>query len=657
MTMEVDSDFSCCDDLWELTGKLATEHGADWLGRIVTREDAMLCRREIEESLFNILDTWEEVDDPSFDRLAAQLIWAGTLPSERVFLDREIHYLVTGKDEIFIQQAGLKKSTSKFWHKHKKAIIITAVVIIVVVTVVVVVSCTGGTAGVAAAGGGGGALLADLCNESGEEEKSHKPPGAPIHLEKPIEIPSSQEILQLDPPEIHSNVLSPTQQLTLNGFQDYSSNLSEFIPKPKTEDLESIPQESFPLGSSQFTAPLPNNLQPKSIEAMESSLPAPSLFQHGRSLPPVIDEEIQRSLDSLYPKETPTQALLQGLCNHLTEEFSDKPLQNPGSFIQNVDFVKLEELLKNPTPNSNRQVHEYVDSLFPLNESFAAIPEETNVYDKRPGESLNDALQRIAAHLKEDQKTAFPPFTPQPLECLGDPNGSTIHFHCGINNSEETTGSSGACLRNSLDHQFSVQPHWIHQDNLVHGATMVGLEKLEKIGEENQALTPILPIVPLAGAAAGAILSHSAIQKSIDYEKELVSNMAKEILEQKNDKLKQVHIVFSNAGYVMNETIKQLPQEYKDTMIVIAVGPTTILNDDLGCHKVYNIVGDKDWPSKLCNGGDKGLREAEQNADIKTIKQTETEPLVGGHYFVQQDYQKEIKKVMEDNVIGQYEIY
>lgn len=117
MTTEIDSNTSTYGEIWEFTQKLAAQGAPNWQGRIVTWEDALLCSQDIQESVFNVLDAWEDVDDPSFDRLAAQFIWAGTLPESRHLLDREIQYLVTGKDEVFVQQVGFNKKASKFWKK------------------------------------------------------------------------------------------------------------------------------------------------------------------------------------------------------------------------------------------------------------------------------------------------------------------------------------------------------------------------------------------------------------------------------------------------------------------------------------------------------------------------------------------------------------
>ena len=70
-----------------------------------------------------------------------------------------------------------------------------------------------------------------------------------------------------------------------------------------------------------------------------------------------------------------------------------------------------------------------------------------------------------------------------------------------------------------------------------------------------------------------------------------------------------------------------------------------------------NIIGDKDWPSKLCNGGEQGIREAQESATIQMVEQTETQLPIGGHYFVQPDYQEKIRKIIEGKIIGNYEIY
>ena len=74
-------------------------------------------------------------------------------------------------------------------------------------------------------------------------------------------------------------------------------------------------------------------------------------------------------------------------------------------------------------------------------------------------------------------------------------------------------------------------------------------------------------------------------------------------------------------------------------------------------HDAYNIIGDKDWPSQTCHGGLSGIERKKDTAYIEIIPQTETDGIVGGHYFLQQDYQKEIQNTIKTKIAKEYEIY
>jgi hypothetical protein len=59
----------------------------------------------------------------------------------------------------------------------------------------------------------------------------------------------------------------------------------------------------------------------------------------------------------------------------------------------------------------------------------------------------------------------------------------------------------------------------------------------------------------------------------------------------------------------------------------------------------------------MCNGGLKGVEEAKNKATVVIIPQTETDGIAGGHYFVQPEYQNELKKIISNNIEKFYEIY
>ena len=90
---------------------------------------------------------------------------------------------------------------------------------------------------------------------------------------------------------------------------------------------------------------------------------------------------------------------------------------------------------------------------------------------------------------------------------------------------------------------------------------------------------------------------------------------------------------------------------------MITAGTTAIIKNDLA-HKAYNLIGDKDLPSQVSNGGMKGIKAAkEKGAHIRIIPQNETQTVVGGHYFMQPDYQRSISECIKEEIIGEHEIY
>ncbi len=249
-----------------------------------------------------------------------------------------------------------------------------------------------------------------------------------------------------------------------------------------------------------------------------------------------------------------------------------------------------------------------------------------------------------------------PPF--EEISLIGDEHQSTFHFHCGINNDGPSIVEGGTCLYSTLDEKFAVQPHLIHSPSLPAGLTVVGLEKFDQLSQSLDAanlptqggLTAQLFRIP------GSILEHSKIQESIDYEVDTLTKIADKILEQGKPNLKQLHITFSNGGHVFNEALKQLSPEQQDTILVITLGTTAIIDENLAC-KVYNVIGSEDWPSRVCNGGLNGIERAKERADVEVIHQTETDGILGGHYFMQPDYQDKINEYINNEIVNKYEIY
>lgn len=241
-------------------------------------------------------------------------------------------------------------------------------------------------------------------------------------------------------------------------------------------------------------------------------------------------------------------------------------------------------------------------------------------------------------------------FGPRSVGVIGDSSNGTIHYHCGINNNNFEVISGRNNLHQIFEGNCAVEGHWIHDHDLLYGLRLVGSEKLR--GKLSAAfLAPGLTVI------ANRIYEDSYLELSIQYEVQLFSILAQEIIKENDPNLKQVHVIFSNAGYVVNEALQRLPEEYRNTIIPIAVGTTKIIEND-AAHQVYNLIGEKDWASRICNGYFKSLtRSMNPNADIKFIPQSETQAGVRGHYFQQPDYQKSVKEIINMEIIGIYEIH
>ncbi len=305
--------------------------------------------------------------------------------------------------------------------------------------------------------------------------------------------------------------------------------------------------------------------------------------------------------------------------------------------------------LPDPYAKSSTQEIPLQDSFAKENPSFVQHIEESlrevrsphyqgEVFDPNYWSTLQDVKKMFPQEDTLSSDRPNPPFVEVPR--LGKPEQKTVHFHCGIANNFSSVVEGGLQLGKSLNQQFAIQPHLLHSNNLVEGLIFVGAEKG----------------LAVAGISTGVILQHSQIQKSIDYEVENLSRIAQDIIKQNNPKLKQVHVTFSNGGYVFKEALKQLPPEYRNTIIVVTAGTTSIIDDDLAC-KVYNIIGSEDWPSKLCNGGEAGIEAAKERATVRLIPQNETQAGIGGHYCTQPDYQDEVSEFIEGKIVGKYEIY
>lgn len=339
--------------------------------------------------------------------------------------------------------------------------------------------------------------------------------------------------------------------------------------------------------------------------------------------------------------------------------FNDKEF-TPETFAQNTQLTDA-NIAMNGTQFSNPQNIEVSPVVLSYGERIAMF-EERRLEAER-GQAARLTGREIGSgpynnYADKAYKTSFtadfispPPFKEIPL--IGYPDQSTIHYHCGINNTFIDVYEGGSCLNQTFDKEFAVQSHWIHGDSLVKGLTMVQLQQISTVCED---IPILLPGSKFPQQAAKMVLAFSNIQKSINYEAENLGKIADLIIQRRNPRLKQAHVTFSNGGYVFCEALKRLTPEQGDTIVVITTGTTAIIDDHLAC-KVYNIIGDKDWPSIKLNGGMEKLLQPSEKAQIEILPQTETAKIIEGHYFMQPDYQNQVLKIVNEQIMKNYEIY
>lgn len=339
------------------------------------------------------------------------------------------------------------------------------------------------------------------------------------------------------------------------------------------------------------------------------------------------------------------------LDNLVDEAPCSKPRKQHAPASQEV----TEDLSTSPSPP---QEFNYVPDPFSLNDLRSFNPyllEEGSYLPPMGIEPVLDMSWR--AHLdiyKKAWHKVFPEVDPpfESIQPFGSPEcQGTVHFHCGINNNANTIAQGGECLYYTLGREFAVQPHLIHGPSLAKGLAIVGVEKLAKQWED-----PTLNLFVPWTAVPKFTLNSSKVSESIDYVAQILAHQADAIIQTNNSNLKQMHVAFSNGGYVFGEALKRLTPEQADTIIVVTCGSTAIIEQDMA-HKVYNVIGSEDWPSRLCNGGESGIERKSENANIDIIDQKKTDGILGGHFFMQPEYQKEIGEILNKIKNEKYEIY
>jgi hypothetical protein len=160
-----------------------------WNGRKISRGEVSEFRNEVERRILERL-----FQNPSdFEQMAAQLAWVGSTGADRTLLAKDIQALDFSKSDLIIQ-AGLGKTLSKFWKKHKKEILIgIAALAVITVVVVVTVSTAGAVAGGAAAAGG---AALDSLKKKEDEPDSKEPQKDPPAASPPPPNPVAEKPVQ-----------------------------------------------------------------------------------------------------------------------------------------------------------------------------------------------------------------------------------------------------------------------------------------------------------------------------------------------------------------------------------------------------------------------------------------------------------------------------
>lgn len=492
----------------------------------------------------------------------------------------------------------------EFWGEHKKEIIIAAAVIVIAVTVAIIIVTTAGTGTNIAVATGVGAIQAAI---DGYDSSDAPHP----HVQNGQYEPKVDAGIQNFAGTIGVTAVNNSRTITIIETNSISS---EITPEILTDLVTNWNQNLT-------TSPL------------EQPDPQPTSFL------PWITEGISYS-----------QWKERNYREYLFNEFDNK-IKAPTSNNVASGQSALEEI----SPKVANRLEKIELSQKPRLRFNDRITED---FLKDPARMTNGGTKNNYASQADHFSDGFQSPSPYPkIELIGNTDQSTIHYHCGIGNSVSDIIEGGACLYKTLDKEVAVQPHLIHSSSVGSGLGFVALEQIEK----NQAEVRELQQGFILGENdtlrfPKVIVDYSSIRKSIDYEVENLSKIAQNIIEQDNPNLKQVHVTFSNGGYIFNEALKKLPPRYRETIIVVTTGTTAIIDRDLA-HKVYNIIGDKDKGSQLCNGGLNRVKTAQEDGKVNLIPQTTAQEWIGGHYFMQPDYQEAISDYLIDEVINKYEIY
>jgi hypothetical protein len=283
-----------------------------------------------------------------------------------------------------------------------------------------------------------------------------------------------------------------------------------------------------------------------------------------------------------------------------------------------------------------------------------------SVHDSGPSGTYDTFSERALSGPYYAEYKSKPPY--QPINILGSAGQSTIHYHNGIMNSYDDILEAELTLYKNLDREFAIQPHMIHGSDERQGLSTVQLGRMGY----NYIEEPSKPLIiskdlkfnePQYAFAQRKCIEYG-VYKTVDYEVENLKSIAKDIIAKNDPTLKQLHVTFSNGGFIFNKALERLTPDERATIVVITLGTTKIISSDLACE-VCNIMGSQDWESLMLNGGPNQIIELSLKNDesIRFIEQTNVSRYLRGHKFLQEDYQRELRERIKNVLSKKYRFY
>jgi hypothetical protein len=282
------------------------------------------------------------------------------------------------------------------------------------------------------------------------------------------------------------------------------------------------------------------------------------------------------------------------------------------------------------------------------------------MHDEGPGRVYDTFSERALSGSYYAGYKSQPPY--QPIDILGSAGQGTIHYHNGIMNSYEDMLEAEISLYKKLDGEFAIQPHMIHGSDKWKGLSTVQMGKIgfDYIEELSKPLiiNKDLKLNEPQWRFAHRKCEEYGVYEVVDYEVENLKSIAKDILSKNDPNLKQLHVTFSNGGFIFNRALERLTSEERGTIVVITLGTTEIISSDLACE-VCNVFGSQDWESLMINGGPNNIIELSSKKDgsIYFIEQKNVSRYLRGHEFLQADYLEDLRERIKNVLSKKYRFY